>query len=196
MVPDLEFLALNAAADHGILPQHVNAHILPVHTVNEWAMFQQDVVPPTSLDIPVHIPITSTAFGVGVHFSLQTGIHFICECALHRHHSHEIIYQYFSGPYHPHDFNIDHERVEIFYNPLHFPRGAVQSLAASVGLDITLPAKATIQYTVEMDGITQCHYEKSVDMDTGAVAWKFIEQPTVEDIFRSLMYGDEDVHSY
>ena len=198
MVPDLEFLALNAAADHALLAQHVNSHVLPMHTVNEWAMFKQTVSSPITMSIPVDIPISSTAFGVGVHFSPQTGVNFICQCALHRYHSHEIVYENFSGPHHPDNVSpdTDTDTVEIFYNPLHFSRGAVQSLAASVGLDTNLPAKATSQYTVALDDVTQCLYEKSVAMDTGAVAWKFIDRPTIEDMYHALIYADEDLGAY
>ena len=190
MYPSLQFLALNSIADQGgVLQFPYNTEI---HTISLWAMFVHSVASSSTISVPFHIEIEPTAYAVGAHFSPQMGIHFICQGADYSYHTHQIIYEDIFGP---HDTDLDNT-VQIFYDPLRFSAQFVQHCVQSLGVDSSLPATASTQYMVQVNGQYHCTYQRTIDMRTGTVKFSYITQPTYKDMYDAIMISDEDDDAY
>ena len=144
MFPSLKFLCLNAAADAGKSVPVQLRHKFGLHMRSNSAVLKQTLRVPYKVHLPHDIAIRTTWYGLGVCFTPQAGLYFVCESGQHRSKLGHAVY---SDDWAKKGLKFDY--LDIYFDSTKYSVPEVRDMAGSLGFDTSLAGKVIVEYCSE-----------------------------------------------
>ena len=145
MFPSLQLLCSNVIADSSIqhlMPERL-IDTMPDHTRSDMAIFKQPITSPCTIQLQSDMDVRSTAYSLGVFFSLRAGIEIVCQLAEHNVRENTISFNQHDVPGQllPYTHTLD-----VYYDSTEYSAAQVQSAVKTIGVDMSLPARVVSEY--------------------------------------------------